>query len=74
MIIEAVLKCDVDGTPYRIYINDELMTERFYTITSKNTISNNLKVELDYATDYKVIVENLSNAEVRLEDYSVRKI
>jgi len=48
MWIEAVLKCDVDHTPYRVYINDELITERFYTI-APNTVSNKVVVELEDA-------------------------
>lgn len=68
MWIEAVLKCDVDHTPYRVYINDELMTERFYTIAPK-TVSNNLVVELEDAPAYDVRVESLTDIEVRLDSY-----
>lgn len=32
MYLQAKIKCECDGTPYRVYINDELITERFYTI------------------------------------------
>ena len=72
MWIEAVLKCDVDHTPYRVYINDELMTERFYTI-APNTVSNNVVVELEDSPAYDVRVESLSDTLVLLSDYSVKE-
>ena len=72
MWIEAVLKCDVDHTPYRVYINDELMTERFYTI-APNTVSNNLVVELEDAPAYDVRIESLTDTLVLLSDYSVKE-
>jgi len=72
MWIEAVLKCDVDHTPYRVYINDELMTERFYTI-APSTVSNNLVVELEDAPAYDVRVESLTDTIVLLSDYSVKE-
>ena len=72
MWIEAVLKCDRDHTPYRVYINDELMTERFYTI-APNTVSNNFVVELEDAPAYDVRVESLTDTIVLLSDYSVKE-
>ena len=72
MWIEAVLKCDVDHTPYRVYINDELMTERFYTI-APNTVSNNLVVELEDAPAYDVRVQSLTDTLVLLSDYTVKE-
>lgn len=72
MWIEAILKCDVDHTPYRVYINDELITERFYTI-APNTVSNNLVVELEDAPAYDVRVESLTDTIVLLSDYSVKE-
>ena len=72
MWIEAVLKCDVDHTPYRVYINDELMTERFYTIAPR-TVSNNLVVELEHAPAYDVRVQSLTDTLVLLSDYSVKE-
>lgn len=72
MWIEAVLKCDVDHTPYRVYINDELMTERFYTI-APNTVSNNLVVELEHAPAYDVRVESLTDTLVLLSDYTIKE-
>ena len=72
MWIEAVLKCDVDHTPYRVYINDELITERFYTI-APNTVSNNLVVELEDKPRYRVRVKSLSDIQVSLSDYTVKE-
>jgi len=72
MWIETVLKCDVDHTPYRVYINDELMTERFYTIAPK-TVSNNLVVELEDAPAYDVRVESLTDTLVLLSDYTIKE-
>ncbi len=72
MWIEAVLKCDVDHTPYRVYINDELITERFYTI-APNTVSNNLVVELEDAPAYDVRVQSLTDTLVLLSDYTIEE-
>lgn len=72
MWIEAILKCDVDHTPYRVYINDELMTERFYTI-APNTVSNNLVVELEDSPAYDVRVESLTDTLVLLSDYTIEE-
>ena len=72
MWIEAVLKCDVDHTPYRVYINDELITERFYTIAPR-TVSNNLVVELEDSPAYDVRVESLTDTIVLLSDYIVKE-
>jgi len=66
MFIEAKLKCEKDNVPYRIYINDELITERFYTITSKYTVSNDLLIELKDADEYDLRIENLSETPVKL--------
>mgnify|MGYP001183110457 FL=1 len=72
MWIEAVLKCDRDHTPYRVYINDELMTERFYTISPK-TVSNNLVVELEHSPAYDIRVESLIDIEVILSEYHFKE-
>ena len=72
MWIEAVLKCDRDHTPYRVYINDELMTERFYTISPKS-VSNNLVVELEHSPAYDVRVESLTDIEVILSEYHFKE-
>jgi len=74
MLIEATVKCDVDRTPYRIYINDELITERLYTITSDVTVSNNLNVQLVDTETYDIKVQSLTDNEVRLVDYNIIKI
>jgi len=72
MWIEAVLKCDRDHTPYRVYINDELMTERFYTISPK-TVSNNLVVELEHSPAYDIRVESLTDIKVILSEYHFKE-
>jgi hypothetical protein len=74
MLLEAKLKCNKDHIPYRIYIDGELITERFYTIASKDTVSNNLVVELVDANDYDVKIESLSDTQVHLVYYTIRKI
>lgn len=74
MLLEAKLKCNKDHIPYRIYIDGELITERFYTIASKDTVSNDLVVELVDANDYDVKIESLSDTQVHLVDYTIRKI
>ena len=72
MWIEAILKCDVDHTPYRVYINGELITERFYAKDDR-TISNNLVLELEDSPAYDVRVESLTDIPVLLSDYSVKE-
>ena len=74
MLLEAKLKCSEDHIPYRIYINDELITERFYTIADKKTDSNDLQIRLVDASEYNVKIENLSDVEVELINYTVKEI
>lgn len=74
MLLEAKLKCDKNHTPYRVYVDGELITERFYTITTKNTVSNDLLVELTDANDYDVKIESISDTQVELVDYTIRKV
>ena len=62
MFLQADIKCNKESTPYRIYINDELMTERFYTIPigyTPDQVKNILNIELPDASDYKVTIENI---------------
>ena len=80
MWLEVVLKCDTENTPYRVYINDDLITERFYAITldsryaiTNTTISNNLLIELVDDVAYDVRVESLTDTEVLLSDYTIRE-
>ena len=68
MIIKAVLKSDVDKVPYRVYINDELITERLYTQAPTNT----LVVELVDQDNYNIQVVSLdSTASVTLENFTM---
>lgn len=68
MIIKAVLKSDVDKAPYRVYINDELITERLYA----QAPTNSLKVELVDRDNYNVRVDFLdSTASVTLENFTM---
>lgn len=68
MIIKAVLKSDVDKAPYRVYINDELITERLYAQAPTNT----LEVELVDRDNYNVRVDFLdSTASVTLENFTM---
>lgn len=79
MIINAKLHCNYDKVPYRIWINDELITERFYTCFFKKTgtveenitLSNDLNVTLKDADHYDIKIENLSNLKVKLVDYKI---
>ena len=73
MIINAKLKCDKDHIPYRVFINDELITERFYSISSLDTVSNDLQVSLKDSENYNIKIENLSDTEVHLVDYTIVK-
>ena len=67
MFIDAKIKCEKDHTPYRIYINDELITERFYTILpGEGTVSNDLHIELEDADEYDIKVQSLNDVEVKL--------
>jgi hypothetical protein len=72
MFIEAVLKCDVDNTPYRVYINNELITERYYTIIP-DTVSNTLRVQLVNSDNYDIKVESLTDVAVTLDSYCAKE-
>ena len=79
MIITAKLHCNYDKVPYRIWINDELITERFYTcffkktgtVEENTTLSNDLHVILEDADNYSIKIENLSNLKVKLVDHKI---
>jgi len=66
MFLQARIKCERDGTPYRVYINDELITERYFT-TAKNWNTNELildtwntlALEIEDRDDYTVSIENV---------------
>lgn len=66
MFLQAKIKCERNNTPYRVYINDELITERYFT-TAKNWNTNaliletwnTLELEIDKSDDYTVNVENV---------------
>jgi len=67
MFLQAEIKCNKDSTPYRIYINDELITERFYALPpylltkfTADNISNVLMFEIKDAEGYNVTIENIS--------------
>lgn len=74
MLLEATLTCDKDHVPYRVYVDGELITERFYTIATSRTVSNDLQIELIDANDYDLKIESLSDTQVHLVDYTIRKI
>ena len=66
MFLQAKIKCDKGNTPYRIYINDDLVTERYYTavrhLDTKDRILeswNTLNQEIEECKDYKVVIENV---------------
>ncbi len=66
MWIKVKIKSEKHNTPYRVFINDELMTERFYTApknwTENNKITetwNTLGLEIADAEDYTATVENV---------------
>ena len=66
MFLQARIKCERNGTPYRVYINDELITERYFT-TAKNWNTNELildtwntlALEIEDRDDYTVSIENV---------------
>ena len=73
MYLQATINCQEDGTPYRVYINDELITERFYTLPSSvlSTISHREYGETHYFQPEHV--KNVLNLEIKdAPDYSVR--
>ena len=66
------MKCDVDNTPYRVYINNELMTERYYTIIP-DTVSNTLHIQLVDSDNYDIKVESLTDVIVTLDSYCAKE-
>ena len=71
MIVEVKLKCEKDHIPYRIYINDELMTERYYAMPNKNVVSNDFKVNIKEQDSYDIQIENLSDTIVNIVDTKI---
>tara|TARA_R110000796_G_scaffold3925_1_gene15049 strand:+ start:4453 stop:4719 length:267 start_codon:yes stop_codon:yes gene_type:complete len=66
MYIQVKIKSDKDNTPYRVFINDELITERFYTAPknwdSNERIShtcNTLALEIADAEHYTAKITNV---------------
>jgi|TARA_B100001094_G_C17688167_1_gene556777 hypothetical protein len=70
MYIQAVMKCEKDNTPYRIYLNDELITERYYSL-DESVISNNLELHITESPEYNLEIQSLTDVSVELIDYSV---
>jgi hypothetical protein len=73
MKIIATFTCDVPDTPYRIWIDDELITERIYTIGNKNTVSNTLDVSVVDQEKYAIRFEPLTSATIQVLDVKVGK-
>ena len=78
MFLQAKIKSEKDGIPYRVYINDELITERYFT-TAKNWNTNELildtwntlALEIEDREDYIASIENVPGypkARVWIED------
>ena len=73
MFLQAKIKSDKDGTPYRVYINNELITERFFTVPIGTfapiagvpspfniaDVKNVLNLEIQDAKTYDVKIENV---------------
>ncbi len=70
MYIQAVMKCEKDNTPYRIYLNNELITERYYSL-DESVISNNLELHITESPEYNLEIQSLTDVSVELIDYSV---
>lgn len=66
MKILATFTCDVPDTPYRIWIDDELITERIYTKSNKNTLSNTLDVSVVDQKKYAIKFEPLTPAKIEV--------
>lgn len=74
MYLQATINCEENGTPYRVYINDELITERFYALPPSvlDTISHRDKDDVVYYFQPEH-VKNVLNLEIKdAPDYSVR--
>ena len=67
MILYAVIKSSVDKAPYRVYINNELITERLYIQAPTNT----LRVNLVDQNNYEVTVTGVTDATVELVSYKL---
>jgi len=70
MYIQVKIKCDRNNTPYRVFINGELMTERFYTAPknwdSNDRIShtcNTLALEIADAEHYTAKITDVPGTE-----------
>ena len=58
MFLQARIKCERDGTPYRVYINDELITERFFAISPN--VLNTIKYQ-EHGVKYYFKPSDISN-------------
>jgi|TARA_R110002153_G_scaffold33308_1_gene100575 hypothetical protein len=66
MKILATFTCDTKETPFRVYINDELMTERIYTIASKKVVGHTLDIDVEEKKLYALRVEALNDAKIEI--------
>ena len=73
MLLTAVLKSETDNAPYRIYINDELITERYY-VHDNNIESNNLIMAVPKLEEYDIQVESLTDTKVNLLSYDITEL
>tara|TARA_B100000989_G_C19522036_1_gene464679 strand:- start:1525 stop:1767 length:243 start_codon:yes stop_codon:yes gene_type:complete len=73
MIVAVKLKCNKDHIPYRLYINNDLMTERYYAMPNKNVVSNDFKVNIKEQDSYDIQIENLSDTTVKIVDTKITK-
>ena len=69
----ATLVCHEDNVPYRLFVNDELITERIYAQPDDNVVSNTLSFEIEECNNYYVKIENMSNTIVEILEWKVVK-
>ena len=78
MFLQAKLKCEKDSTPYRVYINDELITERFFSIPPSvlNTIKyqeNGEKYYFQTSDVFNILaleIEDCKKYDIKIENLS----
>lgn len=87
MFLQAKLKSKHDNAQYRVYINDELITERFFVIPyaslqpigdlacpiTIDDVSNILNLEITDQPKYDIKVESITDQAVHLHDWHVQE-
>ena len=69
----ATLVCHENNVPYRLFVNEELITERLYSFPESIVVSNTVFFEIEHSDTYNVVLQNMSNTIVEILEWKVVK-